>query len=524
MNGLKNPVARIDGRRLTLPGEPPTNRVKVSAIPDSFYARWRVECGVVTVLREDRDSPPERLLQAIWLHQRLLREQLKTLDGQVVRVLHPGFHNLEGGPDFRQALIQFDDAPASQGDIEVDLRPGGWRAHGHDRNPAFRNVVLHVVWERERPLAGAPPLLCLREVLDAPLGELSLWLGGESAEAFPEELRGQCCAPLSSLAPKQLIDLLHQAAYVRLRSKAALFQARARQAGWEQSLWEGLFRALGYKNNVWAMQRLGELRPRWLAGCTRPQPLQARLLGLSGLLPGELTGTKPGTDRYLRSVWDQWWRERDEFSDIVLPQGMWRLHGLRPANHPQRRLALAAGWSGGGSLTARLEEWCANELTGHQMCHSLLEAFQVEPDDFWSWHWTLRSARLKRQQPLLGATRVVDFAMNVVIPWLWIRAVEGKNQEVQNRLEQRYFNWPAAEDNSVLRLARERLLGGKDRRTLPGAAAQQGLIQMVRDFCDHSNSVCHQCKLPDLARAAAAAAAAPRIPAPQTATAPVLNK
>jgi hypothetical protein len=41
---------------------------------------------------------------------------------------------------------------------------------------------------------------------------------------------------------------------VRLRSKAAQFQARARQAGWEQSLWEGLFRGLGYKRNVPILQ------------------------------------------------------------------------------------------------------------------------------------------------------------------------------------------------------------------------------------------------------------------------------
>jgi hypothetical protein len=52
----------------------------------------------------------------------------------------------------------------------------------------------------------------------------------------------------------------------------------------------------------------------------------------------------------------------------------------------------------------------------------------------------------------------------------------------------------------VLRLARQRLLGGAPARILPGAAAQQGLIQMVRDFCDHSNSICESCKLPTLVK------------------------
>jgi len=132
----------------------------------SFYAQWRARCGVVPILREDQESPPENLLQAIWQHQRLLREQLRTLDGELVRVLHPGFRSVEGGPDFRGAVVQIGEAPARTGDVEVDIRSSGWRAHGHDRNPAFRNVVLHVIWESGLAAAGAPPRLMLRRALD----------------------------------------------------------------------------------------------------------------------------------------------------------------------------------------------------------------------------------------------------------------------------------------------------------------------------------------------------------------------
>ena len=470
----------------------------MAPVLSSFYAQWRARSGVIPRLREDGDSPPEKLLQSIWLHQRLQRDKLRTLDGETIRVLHPGFQSLEGGPDFRGAVVQFGDGPARSGDIEVDLRPGGWRAHGHDRNPAFGSVILHVTWEAEGVLAGAPPTLPLRGLLDAPLGELSLWLGAEGTPAFPESMRGRCCAPLRELASGQLSELLRQAAQVRLAGKAAQFQARARQAGWDQALWEGLFRALGYKHNVWPMQRLGELRPRWADGSGNALTYQARLLGLSGLLPVELSRVKSATDEYLRRVWDQWWRERDQFSDCLLPRALWRLHGLRPANHPQRRLALACGWSVAGNLAGRLEQWCATEAVGRALADRLLEFLQAEPDEFWSWHWTLKSARLKQPVPLLGATRVADLAVNVVLPWLWARAAEGQNEALVNALEQRYFAWPPAEDNAVLRLARERLLGGAPAKALATAAAQQGLIQIVRDFCDHSNAVCENCKLPEM--------------------------
>jgi hypothetical protein len=305
---------------------------------------------------------------------------------------------------------------------------------------------------------------------------------------------------LRILPPESLRELLHQAARVRLHGKAGQLQARARQVGWEQSLWEGLFRALGYKQNVWPMQSLAESRPRWLALPCSASDCQFRLLGVSGLLPAELSRAQTAADGYVRRIWDQWWRERELFSDWALPRGLWRFNNLRPANHPQRRLALAAHWLAAGDLAARLEKWFSANLPDAGLAGALLEAMQAGPDEFWSWHWTIRSARLAKPQPLLGAARVTDLAVNVILPWFWIRAVEGKNEKLQGKAEHRYFAWPAAEDNRVLKLARQRLLGGANAKSLNGAAAQQGLLQILRDFCDHANALCDNCQFPELVR------------------------
>jgi len=273
-------------------------------------------------------------------------------------------------------------------------------------------------------------------------------------------------------------------------------------------LWENLFRTLGYKHNVWPMQNLAETKSHWARGANSAFEFQVRLLGVSGLLPDELTRSQESPDTYLCRAWDSWWRERDEFSDSVLPRRVWKFHGLRPANHPQRRVALASHWLADKNFISKIEWWGAETENGtatrrpsQKLATSLREILEAN-DEFWSWHWTFKSARMEKSQPLLGDALVTDLAVNVILPWLWIRAKEGGNEKIRREVEQRFFAWPAAEDNSVLKLARQRLLGTASARVLKTAAAQQGLMQIVRDFCEHSNAICDDCRFPELVRAA----------------------
>jgi hypothetical protein len=319
---------------------------------------------------------------------------------------------------------------------------------------------------------------------------------------------------LRELDEPRLTELLRKAARVRFENKAVAIRVRAKNVGWEQALWENLFRALGYKHNVWPMQNLAETKSIWSRGANSAFEFQARLLGVSGLLPDELTRAQKSSDTYLRRVWDFWWRERDKFENCILPRAVWRFHGLRPANHPQRRLALASHWLADKNFISKIENWANSFWEGRrvgdpnsgaaarrpsrQMVESLREILNVEHDEFWSWNWTFKSAPMKKSQPLIGDARVTDLAVNVILPWLWIRAVEGKNEKIQNEVERRFFAWPAAEDNSVLKLARQRLLGTSNVKFLKTVAAQQGLMQIVRDFCGHSNAVCEDCRFPEL--------------------------
>ncbi|MBC8326349.1 MAG: DUF2851 family protein [Verrucomicrobia subdivision 3 bacterium] len=461
----------------------------------SFYSQWRAQSVEAQVRETAGDTPPERLMQSIWQHQRLRREALLTTDGRPVRVLHPGFWNHEAGPDFQRAVIQVGDVVPACGDVEVDSTGADWRAHGHHTNPAFGGVIFHVIWNG--PAKIALPTLRMQPHIDAPLAELADW---QAAEPWlPLQFAGKCRAPLAELTIEHQETLLSEAAAVRLGEKADTLARHARRHGWESALWHGLFRALGYKNNTWPMQHLADHLPTLRAiGTANAMGWQARLLGVGGLLTDNLPAQTPAARKHLRALWDCWWRERDAFENIISPKTVWRFGGLRPANHPIRRLALLAHWLARADLLARLEQWLHIDFPKTKLASSLTETLAVQPESFWKHHWTFRSPPQPKPCALLGTARVTDLAINVILPWFHARAVAGNNSEMQSRIAARYAVWPPSQDNAILKLARQRLFGTP--RRLANAAAQQGLIQITRDFCDHAPATCEGCAFPDLVR------------------------
>ena len=474
-------------------------------VPHNPYNRWRTHVRPDMILNDGGmpETPNERFLQQIWRCQRIHRENLRTADGQSLRILHPGFWNHESGPDFREAVIQVGSSAPVVGDIEIDLHPHNWKDHHHHNNPAYKSVVLHVVWQGESRATSGRPLLVLKQILDAPLSDLQLWLDNSSEDNLAVFLKGKCNTPLDSLPFSQVAEILRQASLSRLHAKAAHLEARARIAGWEQALWEGMFGALGFKHNSWPMRRIAELLPELTSDERKPEStilLQAKLFGVSGLLPGQISRENSQGDRYLRQIWDLWWRERERLDQYIVPTTAWHLSGIRPANHPHRRLALAAHWVSSGDIPKNLKKWCIEPISAHGLAMSLLQLLQGSQDEFWSWHHTLRSGRLGESKPLLGLHRTTDLAMNVILPWFWARAGTGSSEDLRRMAESRYLAWPAGQDNAILRLARTRLFGGRRIRGLNKASLQQGILQVVRDFCSHSNLLCESCQFPSLVK------------------------
>ena len=86
----------------------------------------------------------EELLHYVWKHKLLPLSELETTDGRIIEILDPGLHNRNAGPDFFNAKVKIGGTPWA-GNVEIHLKASDWYRHGHDRDPRYNNVVLHVV-------------------------------------------------------------------------------------------------------------------------------------------------------------------------------------------------------------------------------------------------------------------------------------------------------------------------------------------------------------------------------------------
>ena len=87
----------------------------------------------------------EYMLHYVWQHRLYGTASLRGDQGQRIEVIDPGVHNLvNAGPDFFNAKVRIDGVLWA-GNVEVHELASDWFRHRHENDPAYNNVILHVV-------------------------------------------------------------------------------------------------------------------------------------------------------------------------------------------------------------------------------------------------------------------------------------------------------------------------------------------------------------------------------------------
>lgn len=208
----------------------------------------------------DQGDAPHLLeseLVAIWAGQRFPREALGLADGSSLQVVYRGRPGRGPGPDFRDAVIALADGRLLHGDVELHVRASDFRRHGHNSDPAYNQVVLHVVFHHD---GGATLLESGAEVLTLPLapwvarraGELESWL---SQPALWEE---PCRDAVPRLGSEEVQARLVRLGQRRLRQKTDALRRRIAAEGDDDAIYREILEACGYGPNRQPFRRLAE--------------------------------------------------------------------------------------------------------------------------------------------------------------------------------------------------------------------------------------------------------------------------
>jgi hypothetical protein len=447
------------------------------------------------------NNPPESQIVKIWQNHLLDRTDLITEEGEPIRIIYPGRINDGQGADLLDAVIATSQG-LTKGDIEVHVKSSGWRAHCHHQDPAYNQVMLHVVMWRDTEAVtklekgGKVSTLALDKHISGPDRQWTNLLGYPTTSNLP------CHQTLKNLPVNTITELLDNAGAERFLAKATSFQADLAQTEASQSLYQGIMGALGYSRNKLPFLELAHRLPlQVLESLTQRQisdeeclaRQQALLLGTAGLLPSQHNKwhQKNGTaDSWLEKLEKLW---VSSHRAEVMSENDWHLFKVRPNNSPVRRIVaityLILQYRTTGILEGLVNK--IKELPMSKGCRELVKALLINTKCYWMSHFDLDYGRMLGTPTLLGGSRAADIAVNVLLPFTHAWGKLTFRPELAQRSFELYRRHPKLLVNAVEKHMGKQL--GLNLNLVNSAQRQQGLIHVYKTLC--SQGKCRGCPL-----------------------------
>ncbi len=464
----------------------------------------------------------EAVLAAVWNEQQPLRGPMWDCEGEPVAVVYRGIWTAGSGPDFERALLALGEGGTRlvTGSVEMHLRCGDWYAHGHDKDPRYNSVALHVVlWPHAaRPVirqdGASVPTLVLADYITLTTGELLERVTPliSNLGALSEE---PCWQRTQDWPLQKLVAEIEAAGDERILAKAAVMEAGIEvYRSTDEVFYRGLMDALGYSANRKQMKALasalplGQLLslPLGRERTERATLLESLFLGAGGLLPSQRPGLPPLdwlSAEYAEEV-EELWRSCAVTLGLQgrpIVEG-WNVDRVRPPNSPARRLAAAARllsrllWERGGMIGPFTS---AERRPTKEVAKKWTEILNVPGDGYWGLHSDF-GQRLSgdKEVALVGAARSADIAVNVLLPLLVAQSERAGDSALGEVALEVWACYPKLAENKITRAMADEALGPRQKEGIKGARHQQGLIHLYKTYC--ATRRCYECPLSGLTK------------------------
>ena len=427
----------------------------------------------------------EEFLYYLW-ENRLIDKDLKTTEGESVDIVETGYRNTDSGPDFLEARIRIGDKLWA-GHVEIHVKSSDWNRHGHQVDKAYKNVILHVVYENDTKINGIPTLELKGHFDETLFTNYQRFISTKSW--IP------CEKSIAQVPVFTRLSWFDRMAVERMESKSETVNKilNDNQFDWEDALYKLLMHYLGQKVNNETFGYLSNILPfkTLLKHADNLLQLEAMLMGCAGFLEDEFTEAYPLLLKREYSVM------KAKFNLLTMPAERWKFMRMRPSSFPTLRLAqMAQLIHRNGCLFSKIREAKSSD--------EVKTLFDVKASEYWETHYrfgvgpSYHSSRnddvrlpqcdspTKPKPKHLGDTTADVLMINAVVPLLFCYGKLHKDESVCETALQ-FLEDTEAEDNAIIRHFASCGI------TADNAMHSQALLQLYTSYCRRKR--CLDCRM-----------------------------
>ena len=408
----------------------------------------------------------EEFLYYIW-ENRLTDKDLKTAEGEAIDIVATGYRNTDSGPDFLEAKIQIGDKLWA-GHVEIHVKSSDWNRHGHQTDKAYKNVILHVVYENETQVNEIPTLELK--------GHFDESLFTQYQRLISSKNWIPCEKSIGQVPVFTRLSWLDRIAVERLESKSETVTKilEANQFDWEDALYKLLMRYIGLKVNNEAFEYLANILPfkTLLKHADNLLQVEAMLMGCAGFLEADFTEEYPLLLKREFAVM------RAKFNLLTMPAERWRFMRMRPSSFSTIRLSqMAQLIHKNGCLFSKIK--AAKDTT------EVKALFDVKASEYWETHYRFEVPTDSKPKHL-GETTADVLIINAVVPLLFCYGKLHKDESYCDTAMQ-FLEDTEAEDNTIIRHFAQCGI------TAENAMQSQALLHLYSYFCKRKR--CLECRI-----------------------------
>lgn len=411
----------------------------------------------------------ERLLQFIWQYSLYQPGELKTTDGETITMVHPGRYNTNAGPDFLEAKIRIGKTLLA-GHVELHINSSDWQKHNHQHDDAYRNIILHVVYNDDgEKMAGIPTLEMKPHISAEVINRYAALMHTVTTVPCKNHL-----ANIKDITKESWLNrLLAERWEEKLTDWKELLDESA--GDWRNLLYWRMAANFGFKVNAVPFLLLARSLPLNILAKHRENPVQveALLFGQAGMLADDFK------EEYPQALKKEYTYLKQKYKLQPIPAHLWKYMRLRPANFPTIRIAQFA------ALVNKSLHLFSQIIETHTI-KEIVPLMNVTASEYWKNHYHFDEPQELSTPKHLGNSSIHNIIINTIAPIQFLYAGEQGTSAQQEKALQLLESVPVEKNNIIGTWADN---GWK----AANAAQSQALIQLFNRYCSHKR--CLDCAI-----------------------------